>query len=310
MTTTTILGDRAAHDPGSFVSNASVPDRLTSGAVQDLLRLQSPGGFRLPEELHAAREDLRRHETGEMAAELAARVVAAALKEADVDDFAGQLRDAEAARRLAEAVVLVLEVAREQVGRRVSVDPAQVVVECLQPAFSAAMADARAAAAILGDRELHDAGSFLQEEPKIRNAYAGLRNTAARVEALRHAQRAVNKLAPIEIDKAGYFRELRDPAAVGAPVSGSGPKPWPDDPLQRHVWMATIAKGNCWLPSATQQDERARQWLAERDRENPRRWTAAGSCRATYSPRGGKRLATPGESRETSRRLSPGDLAR
>ncbi len=30
------------------------------------------------------------------------------------------------------------------------------------------------------------------------------------------------------------------------------------------------------LPSATQQDERAREWLAERDRENPRRWTATG----------------------------------
>jgi len=132
----------------------------------------------------------------------------------------------------------------------------------LRPALAEVVAAVQALVPALEGRNVESPENFMKAPDSARVAYNQLTDLDFRYRSIRSAQAAASRLlGGAQIDTASKFAELRDPEAVGVPISSGNARevsmPIPEHRLAKLVWIATTAKDEVWVPLPHEMDEQA-----------------------------------------------------
>lgn len=251
-----------------------VADRLIRAQITTLYKHAEAGHFTLPEEMHKAlraevfvrdqvveaRAELQRTAmTGEVVHDMALEVVQAAREGKPLPDFAGRVAKAEQAERLARLRLSIMEDAAHEASRDVTYGTSgeAIIVSHLRPALAATIATVQGVHSKLEGYDVQNPEAILRAPAPVREAFTTLSDASFRYSALRNAQMAASRLAGgPKLDAANWFSEFRDPKALDIPLGGRAgqPMPWPDHPLARLAWIATVGREQVWMPLPSEQD--------------------------------------------------------
>ncbi|CAN5706077.1 hypothetical protein BH23CHL7_BH23CHL7_20870 [soil metagenome] len=247
------------HQAGHF----SLPDELKQALTAE---------ERIRDELQAANAEVQRlGSSGEAIGDLAAAVLEAALAGEPLPDMATGVRAAEQAERAVQIRVQVLQQALESASwQALSLDAGEIVREHLRPAFEETIAEVKALSGKLAGRDLENAEQFVDAPGPVRAAYIRLRELHSRYQALRAAQRHLNRGTN---DGAEDFAEVRNLVELyGDRWPGrymSSWRPGPQDSLSRLLWLTT-SEAQPWLPTREERDAAVVEMIAA---AQPRRRT-------------------------------------
>lgn len=215
---------------------------------------------------------------------LAADLVAALGKGAPMPADTGERAyAAQRAADVAAAYVSVLIAARgaavDELGA-VLAAAAPDVIRSLNPLLAGLVGEVAAALKIMGSTERSERAMLRADEP-IRAAYLSLDGLTGRYNTLRHLRSCLleargEQVAPQILDVFGEVRNVAeiwpgwttrdlgtpDPTDPHAPVSGA---PWPANPAERLLWLASTPDLELWVPTASEIREAHRVATAARD---------------------------------------------
>ncbi len=260
-------------------------DRGSWAGVAKLLELADGDVIRLPEEIVAEAEALARvqvwreqlqppPETLELISELAELLLQAATDAKKQPATKDAILEHNQARTVYEQQVAALDEALDS-GARTLMSTVQQRLEEILTAYLRPVLDSTVAAVQKAAAELEgfepDPLLLLSAPDNQRKAYGKLQELARAYGRVHEARAILTRLglAP-QFDAADHFAEFKNGRQLW-PSRGMGTEsrpPWPlDDPVGRLLWIVS-GDPQPWLPTAEEQDARAREWADENRQRN------------------------------------------
>jgi len=159
-------------------------------------------------------------------------------------------------RAALEQVARDLDEAVERCGDEIasigSDEAEDIIVRDLRPRLEQLIAKVRAVLPIAASVPWSEPQKAIAASAEIREAYTTVAEAADEYDALRSCQSLCNLLTGGDDNATSRFGSMRSVTAVWPNPSYSGtrnPPPWPDDRLERLLWVVAHPEAGLWMPT-------------------------------------------------------------